>query len=278
MNHDQIQKIGNSLIQHGHANDRIYLMKLAQNDVSGIIPKLTQLAQNQGYSKIFAKIPAYAKDHFLQNGFQVEASVPRFYQAQEAAYFMGRYFHPQRQNEEQKNRINNVLKEARLKADSTPAAQPSAGLSCRLAEAPDCTQMAQLYQKVFSSYPFPIHDPAYLLKTMADNVIYAGVWLKDELLALASAEIDHQGKNAEMTDFATQPDCQGQGLANTLMTYLEKEMIHHSIITCYTIARAISYGMNICFSRNGYRYSGTLTKNTQISGALESMNVWYKHL
>jgi len=36
--------------------------------------------------------------------------------------------------------------------------------------------------------------------------------------------------------------------------------------------------MNITFSRMGYRYSGTLLNNTNISGRLESMNVWYKFL
>ena len=50
------------------------------------------------------------------------------------------------------------------------------------------------------------------------------------------------------------------------------------IITAYTIARAISFGMNITFAKNGYKYSGTLKNNTNISGKLESMNVWYKYL
>ena len=36
--------------------------------------------------------------------------------------------------------------------------------------------------------------------------------------------------------------------------------------------------MNKTFLNAGYNYSGTLTKNTQIAGKIESMNVWYKHL
>jgi hypothetical protein len=36
--------------------------------------------------------------------------------------------------------------------------------------------------------------------------------------------------------------------------------------------------MNITFAKSSYTYSGTLTHNTQISGKLESMNVWYKDL
>ena len=36
--------------------------------------------------------------------------------------------------------------------------------------------------------------------------------------------------------------------------------------------------MNITFAKHGYSFAGTLTNNTQISGQLESMNVWYKAL
>jgi hypothetical protein len=45
----------------------------------------------------------------------------------------------------------------------------------------------------------------------------------------------------------------------------------------YTIARAISVGMNITFARCGYDFGGTLVNNTQIAGRIESMNVWYKN-
>lgn len=40
----------------------------------------------------------------------------------------------------------------------------------------------------------------------------------------------------------------------------------------------MSAGMNITFSKTGYRYGGRLKNNTNISGNIESMNAWYKHL
>ena len=36
--------------------------------------------------------------------------------------------------------------------------------------------------------------------------------------------------------------------------------------------------MNITFARQDYVLAGTLVNNTNISGSLESMNVWYKSL
>jgi hypothetical protein len=55
-------------------------------------------------------------------------------------------------------------------------------------------------------------------------------------------------------------------------------MINRRIITAYTIARAESAGMNETFAKNGYKYCGTLVNNTNISGQIESMNVWVKKL
>jgi putative beta-lysine N-acetyltransferase len=81
-----------------------------------------------------------------------------------------------------------------------------------------------------------------------------------------------------MTDFATLPHFRGKGLATALLVDMENEMKNQKIRTLFTIARALSPGMNITFARCGYKYSGTLINNTQIFGHIESMNVWYKHI
>ena len=57
-----------------------------------------------------------------------------------------------------------------------------------------------------------------------------------------------------------------------------KAMKLKGIKTAYTIARAKSAGMNITFSKAGYKFGGRLKNNTNIFGNIESMNVWYKHL
>ena len=45
------------------------------------------------------------------------------------------------------------------------------------------------------------------------------------------------------------------------------------IKTVYTIARAVSYGMNITFAKQGYVYGGAPFQNTHISGSIENMNI-----
>ena len=276
--HDQMEYCGRSLIQHGPANDRVYLMKLQREDFPGIIEQLENLAEQHNYSKIFAKIPGYAAAGFEDRGYRCEASIPGLYQRSEDGFFMCRYRHPDRLIDHDADRVQQVLDVALARSAQKPDHPLPEDGESRLADATDCPQMAELYARVFASYPFPIDDPAYLAKTMEDNLVYAGIWQREDLLALASAELDEDGGNAEMTDFATDPNWRGHGLANILLRRLEREVDRLGIRTAFTIARATSFGMNICFARNGYQFGGTLIKNTQISGKLESMNVWYKDL
>lgn len=275
---DQVATFGSSKIQHGKHSDRAYLMSLHPDDLSTIVPYLDQLAMTRGYSKIFAKIPATAKQSFLRNGYEAEASIPDFFRGTEKALFLGKYFSPERMEEKYPEVVEQSLEAARGKPPLNGIPELEPHLSCRRTCFEDTAQMAELYRQVFASYPFPIHDERYLKQTMREDVLYFGIWDRNNLIALASAEVDRSGENAEMTDFATRPDYRGKGLANYLLARLETVAAQHGIKTAYTIARAYSPGMNITFARNGYTYSGTLTHNTQISGKLESMNVWYKSL
>lgn len=274
---DQVETFGHSVIQHGPLSDRVYLMKLHEDDVQQIITHMHDLAVRRGYSKIFAKIPASAGMHFEQNGYRTEAVIPDFYNGREDGLFMARYYQADRMNDSAFEQIQ-AVKAACEKKNCRPFNEIDQSLECRLATSNDCFNMSELYRQVFKSYPFPIDNPEYLGRTMDENVIYAGIWEDGKLLALSSAEVDKKAANAEMTDFATHPECRGRRFAGILLQKLEKLMAESGIRTCYTIARATSFGMNITFARNNYTFAGTLINNTQISGSLESMNVWHKRI
>ncbi|MDD2366202.1 MAG: putative beta-lysine N-acetyltransferase [Desulfuromonadaceae bacterium] len=275
---DLMATFGSSEIQHGKENNRVYLISLSSSDMPDIIDHLDQLAVTNAYSKIFAKVPAAAKSGFIESGYIAEANIPGFYCGREEVFFMGKYFSSERRSEQKPEIVKEALEIALAKEQLRGKPVIEEHLICRQTGPEDANAMAQLYREVFATYPFPIHDPAYLKETMETNVIYFGIWESDELIALASAEIDHKGQNAEMTDFATQPESRSRGFANYLLHQAEAAAAKMGVKTAYTIARAYSPGMNITFARNGYSYSGTLTQNTQISGTLESMNVWHKEL
>lgn len=276
---DRMERIGDSLIQHGANSERIYLMKVAAPDCPEIVDELDELASREGYSKIFAKVPASVSRPFLDNGYRAEARVPQLFRGREEGVLLGKFLSPERQVEAEPQLVEDVLAKARAKArpDGAPAG-PVDGFEIRPLAEGEVEAAAEVYREVFASYPFPIHDPEYLLETLRDHVRYFGAWKNGRLVALASAEMDRGAGHAEMTDFATLPAFRGQGLGQALLAHMEEEIPGDGIRTAFTIARAYSYGMNITFARAGYRFGGTLRNNTQICGRQESMNVWYKPL
>ena len=275
---DHVTRLGRAVVQHGPANDRVYLMKLGGDDPRQTARRIEELAREEGYSKIIAKVPGKARGAFDAAAYHAEAFVPRFYQGTTDVHFMAKYLDEERRQPDAPEQLAEVLAAARNRRPDSEAPVLDDRYRWRVTEPADAEAMAALYRQVFATYPFPIHDPDYLRRTMADHVVYFGIWDGGELVALASAEMDPGGGNVEMTDFATRPDQRGGGFATFLLARMEEEMARRGLPTAYTIARAVSFGMNITFARRGYRFGGTLTNNTNISGSLESMNVWYKPL
>nr|WP_319512207.1 putative beta-lysine N-acetyltransferase [uncultured Draconibacterium sp.] len=279
---DKIEKIGNgSIIQHGQLNKRVYLIKLDSTDCpSTIIQNINKLARENKYTKIFCKIPASAAPLFLANGFLPEAQIPAFYNSEEAAFFVSKFLSSDRLLEIETDRLSDLSKLLNeQKSMSTGAKSASTeGITLRRLDKADYEQITEIYREVFVTYPFPIYNPGFILKSIEDGTQYYGAEIEGKLVALASAEIDKKGKNAEMTDFATLPQFRGRSLAVLLLGEIEKAMKVQGITTLYTIARLNSVGMNKTFLKMNYCYSGTLIKNTHIAGKIESMNVLYKHI
>jgi len=255
-------------------------MKLSDDDGTPfVLEAIDRLVERHGHTKVFAKIPRRRVDGFLASGFRIEASVPGFYDGTGEAVFLGRYHDPARKEEGRPEVVARVLEASRdqkVDMDGTPIPD---GYRSLVATESDVVEIADLYRMVFPSYPFPITEPDYILETMRGHITYFKVTDQDgRIVALSSSEKDLSARNSEMTDFATHPNARGKGLGTHLLHAMESDTREHGILTLYTIARAYSYGMNIVFARNGYTYAGTLTNNTDISGSIESMNIWYRHM
>jgi putative beta-lysine N-acetyltransferase len=275
---DKVVNLEGATIQHGPFNRRVYLMKLGRAKPQQVLPPLLELCRRKKYSKVFAKVPVRHEAAFHQLGFETEAKVPGFFKNREAAAFLGLYLDPQRRLPKHAQEIQKVHDLTKKIIKPASLAVPPPGLQVRRCQPEDIPAMAKIYARVFESYPFPISDREFLAETMASHVVYFGIWKKDQLVALASAETDREEHNAEMTDFATLPEHRGGGYARLLLNRMEKVMRQEGITTAYTIARAISPGMNITFAKQGYHLAGCLINNTNICGDIESMNVWYRQL
>ncbi|MDD3014694.1 MAG: putative beta-lysine N-acetyltransferase [Candidatus Gastranaerophilales bacterium] len=275
---DSIIKIGKSIIQHGKENDRVYLMKLNAEDINNIIPALNELVENNKYTKIFAKVPSCFKQIFLKNKYSIEATIPNFYNNEQDALFLAKFFSQDRTFFHNKKEIAKVLKIASEKSEKQEKVKLKHEFSFKMCKPEDSKQMSEVYSKIFESYPFPIHDPNYIEETMQKNIDYFAIWHNDHIVALSSSEMDLESKNTEMTDFATLQEYQGNNLSVYLLGEMEIAAKIQGIKTAYTIARSLSFGMNVCFAKTGYTFCGTLINNTNICAGLESMNIWYKSI
>ena len=275
---DRIEKIDNSLIQHGPNNDRIYVLKLAEEDCPTLIEKIHDLSILKRYTKIVAKVPDRLLSLFLQKQFKVEATIPGFFKTGETAHFVSLFLGASRSyiSAAQKQSINDILVLAKSKLAKNGSAQIK--LNCRKLVSADVQTLVNLYRETFNVYPFPIFDTTYIENTMDKHIDYFGVFKNEQLIAAASAEKDLENHTAEMTDFATLPDYRGNNLSYHLLTEMEKEMMNQKIEKWFTIARAESIGMNVTFAKARYQFGGTLINNTLIGAGIESMNVWYKHI
>ncbi len=271
---DKIEYLGKSLIQHGAFNNRIFLMKLHKNDFPEILPILNRIAGENGYTKIFAKIPARFFPEFNKDNYRIEACIPRFFNGMEDAFFIAKYFDSKRgMFTDNPATVQQILLSGPQKKDIGTSVFP-----LRELDKDDVENITGVFKQVFASYPFPIFESKYILKTQKEGVRYFGAFDGDNLIAVSTAEIDTPNSNAEMTDFAVLPEYRGYKLALHLLKKMEEEMQKSKIKTLYTIARFQSPSMNKTFLNNGYTYSGTLVNNTQIAGHIESMNIWYKHI
>ncbi len=265
-----------TVVQHGKNSDRIYQM--SKGDIAGseLAQTLIERAEKEEYSKIIAKSRSSELPSYINKGYVVEAFIPQYYPSGEDLFYVTYYLTDERSHESNTVEYNAVFKES-LKNNNVDRRPPDISGALRECTEADIEQMVELYKEVFISYPFPIYEPEYIAKTMKEHIDYYCVEYNGKIVALASAEIDYKNASAEMTDFATLSAYRSNGYASRLLGLMETSTAPKGIKTFYTIARAISYGMNITFAKAGYHFGGRLKNNTNIAGSIESMNVWYKN-
>ena len=275
---DIVLHLGNSIVQHGHFNNRVYVMTLAPEDIPEIIRFADEITLKEGYSKIFVKVPESSAELFIRAGYIIEATVPLFYNGKDTGMFMAKYSDPGRKEVIDAPILADVLSGALNHAEKKKTHMLPDGFTRRQAILEDAEDIASLFRSVFATYPFPISNSDYVRQSMNGHVRYFVIKNTDLLAAVASCEVDVKNRTVEMTDFATDPLFRGSGFAGILLNMMEDEMRKEGMVMAYTIARAISLPMNSTFASAGYLFGGMLPNNTNISGSMESMNVWYKKL
>jgi putative beta-lysine N-acetyltransferase len=278
MAEDLVEHIQGSVVQHGHHNDRIYLMQLNTDHPETLIPVFDEMARQNVYGKISAKIPESFWRAFETAGYEKEAVIPGFFRGEVDALFIAKYLSSQRKSFREDEKELERVRQATRKAAKTSFQVSYTSINIDLCQPADAAEISSIYRQIFKSYPFPIQKAAFVERTMNAGNFYFCIRVDGKIAAMAAAEIDMRSRAAEMTDFATLPKWRGQGFASRLLRHMHSWVCDMGIQTAFTIARAASRGMNSVFRNSDYIYAGLLKNNSQICGKIESMTVWYKHL
>lgn len=227
------------------------------------LTKIIMTAQENDWQELFIR------------GFLLESLHPNFFRGK-PGYHLSKFLAQERRNSQFWDREDQVLKEA-VKITSQIKPLPKE-YEIRRAQDGDIQQLADLFSTVFKTYPTPLNQTDYLGQMMKEHSVFWAVFHQGQAVSAASLDIDHKTLSAELTDCATLSEYRGQSLMSHLVENLEEEAKSLGLSTLYTIARALSIGINAVFARLGYHYYGRFANNCDICGQFEDMNLWSKEL
>ncbi|MCA1054530.1 putative beta-lysine N-acetyltransferase [Rossellomorea aquimaris] len=253
--------------------------RIRVDDVRGDLTTLLGLLHDECLSSPYEKLIIKARDsqllQLLENGYVHEGKIQYYFNG-DCTHFMSKYLKDERRASKFWSKEDAIL--ASVQKQMVNPHLKAGEHEIHLAGLNDVEGLAHLYKEVFQLYPVPLHDPAYIRDAMRNGTIFVCITGEEGIISAASAEIDHKNHNAEMTDCATLPQHRKGGFMKHLILKLEEELLERDIYCAYTIARALSYGMNAVFHQLGYQYRGRLANNCYIHDKMEDMNIWEKNL
>jgi putative beta-lysine N-acetyltransferase len=248
-----------------------------RGNVNLIVQELNKAMESYKFTKLiyFSRFEHWQK--LLSIGFELEGIINGYFNGSDN-YIMTCYKENERRTSTSWLQEDLIIQSIREKGRKTDEPKLPGEYCVRKARTEDAAMLAQLYNNVFPIYPTPMNNPDYVTKMMNGGTIFYVVECNNQLVSAASAEVNSSLHNAEITDCATLPQHRKFGLLKRLMVELEKELKDAGIYCAFSLARALSYGMNAALFQLDYQYNGRLTNNCYIFDKIEDMNVWVKDL
>jgi beta-lysine N6-acetyltransferase len=280
MNHDTYYQSflfeGDAYISSGvldFFNKRIRVDMYRGNIVT-MLRQIEEIAAIHDFEKIIIKVRNEHVCIFAERAYTIEATIAEYFEGSKML-FMTKYRKDERRNSNHWLVGDDILYDIKKKEKNRPDELTDYVL--REATRADATSLANLYKEVFQLYPTPLHDFSYIESEMTETIFYVAEH-NEQIVSVASAEMNRADFNAELTNCATLPAHRKVGIMKNLLSKLEEGLINRHMYCAYTIARSLSFGMNCAFYQLGYTYTGRLTNNCYIYDKLEDMNVWVKNL
>ncbi|WP_226681632.1 putative beta-lysine N-acetyltransferase [Sutcliffiella horikoshii] len=258
-----------------HYNKRLKIEDFRGN-IKQIIESIEEWSKQPFTEKVIIKSRPEHVRALMERGFLLEASIPGYFLGSEG-FFLCKYKEINRYNSDKWCEEDSILNSVWQKREQKDVLLDP-NLTLRVAKISDAKKLSSFYKDVFPIYPVPIEDPNYIVEQIQSKTIFMLLEEHGEIIAAASADMNETYRNAEITDCATSPTKRKGGYMNVLIRELEAELVKRQIYCSYSIARALSFGMNAVLHNLDYTYKGRLKNNCYIFDKIEDMNVWSKDL
>lgn len=256
-------------------NSRIKVLNYQGKDTVSFVQKIKKTAKEKQIGKIIFQVNEKLVEPLKKEGFVLEGIIPAFFNGDDC-FYLSYFLTAERRASKYLEKEDAIIKEV-LNSDRKQKMKPlPKNLKIRAANLGDVAALVQLYRQIFSTYPSMLLNEDYVRTVINNRVRFIAVFDGEKIVSAASAEIDMENNNAEITDCATLPEYSGLGLLTAIITALEKEMWESGRGVLYSLARAGSYGMNAVLHKLNYSFNGRAINNCHICGRFEDMNIWVK--
>lgn len=270
-------KIDSIKIYVDNTNKRVKIIDI--NNISSVenLKRIIHFSSRQHLGKVICYCDSKTYKYFDEAKFELEGKIDGYFKGKDAfcmSYFIDR-------NRKKCNGVcsKNLLVKQCLDIKGTFIKQDKNFSYCiRNANENDIEEMTDLFAVVFSTYPSPVYDEEYLRETMKEKVLYKVATYNEKIISIASADMNKENLNAEITDCATYLNYRGKGILSNIIYSLECDLKNMGFITLYSLSRALVPGINIALSKHDYKYTGRLVNNCNMCDAFEDMNIWVKKI
>lgn len=272
---DYYTVVNKNKIYVDYTNSRVKIIDCNNISIETIL-KIINFSSDRNLGKIICNCDYKYLKIFIELGFQLEGVIDGYFKGVDAlcvSYFLDE----SRRVIKDSSSKDSLLKQS-LKLNNSYIYVPNPKYYIRTATESDIKEMIELFSNVFSTYPSPIYYENYLKETMNEKVLYKIAIDNGKIISVASADMNIENLNAEITDCATYPNYRGKGILSDLIYSLELDLKDKGFMTLYSLCRSINPGINFVLKKHNYSFRGRLLSNCNICGGFEDMNIWVKNV
>ncbi|MCG7546427.1 GNAT family N-acetyltransferase [Pseudoalteromonas sp. Of7M-16] len=264
------------LLPNDNQHKLLALEVLAQHICDKTLSHIDHTASEHGATKILLKVQESNSLPLLSNGYQIEATIPKFYNKEDAIY-VAKFLENQRQIEPQGEVYDDVLDHVIASTESWGNEEQNISLA-RQAHSADARNIAKLFANNRAAYSNKQHDEAAVVANIRAKHIYFVIEYLNNIVAVVHIKLDKSTHSAFIQELVVANFVKNQRMATTLVDFALMQLRHTNTTKIHCHCLSGDYAMNKVMARHDFNFGGRLANQLVIKDQFQSVNIWSKHL